>query len=168
MKSYVSHSKIFGCLAYVHILEILWKKLDDRSEKCIFVKYSEQLKAYRLYNLVTKEVIVRKDFEFNKYQSWDGQVNEIVDDRVLFLQKDEQVDIARQQVAPLWLPRLQVPRVSSMQDAKLKRSPTLSIDWNHSVSSSRNEKTRSKREIYEQHNNIDQQANFTLLSSQPI
>lgn len=41
MKSSVSHFKIFGCVANAHIPEKLRQKLDDGSEKCIFVGYSE-------------------------------------------------------------------------------------------------------------------------------
>jgi len=37
----VSHFRIFGSIAFSHVLEKLRKKLDDRSGKCIFVGYSE-------------------------------------------------------------------------------------------------------------------------------
>ena len=50
----VSHFRIFGSVAFSHVPEKIRKKLDDRSEKCIFVGYSEQSKAYRLYNPITK------------------------------------------------------------------------------------------------------------------
>lgn len=40
------------------------KKLDDKSQKCIFIGYSEVTKGYKLYNLVTKEVIVSRDVQF--------------------------------------------------------------------------------------------------------
>jgi hypothetical protein len=50
----VSHFKNFGCVSFCHVLEELRKKLEDRSEKYIFIGYSEQSKAYRLYNPVTK------------------------------------------------------------------------------------------------------------------
>ena len=46
MESTISHFRIFGCVAYTQIPEKLQQKMDDRSEKCIFVKYSEQSKAY--------------------------------------------------------------------------------------------------------------------------
>jgi hypothetical protein len=36
------------------------KKLDNMSEKCIFIGYSEQSKAYRLYNPVTKKFLVSR------------------------------------------------------------------------------------------------------------
>jgi hypothetical protein len=46
----VAHLRTFGCIAYAHIPSKLRKKLDDRSEKCIFTGYSETSKTYRLYN----------------------------------------------------------------------------------------------------------------------
>jgi hypothetical protein len=82
MKSSVSHFKVFGCVAYAHVPEEMRRKLDDRSEKCIFVGYSEQSKAYRLYNLVTKKLIVSRDVKFQEDKSWDNQTNEIIVDQI--------------------------------------------------------------------------------------
>ena len=36
----VSHLKVFGCIAYVHVPDELQKKLDPKAEKCIFIGYS--------------------------------------------------------------------------------------------------------------------------------
>ena len=47
LKVVVSHFIIFGWVAFSHVPEELRKKLDDRSEKYIFIGYSEQSKAYR-------------------------------------------------------------------------------------------------------------------------
>jgi hypothetical protein len=41
MKSSISHFKVFGCVAYAHVPEEMRRKFDGRSEKCIFVGYSE-------------------------------------------------------------------------------------------------------------------------------
>lgn len=54
---HISHLRIFGCVAYVHVPKKLRKKLDDRSEKCIFIGYSDESKAYRLYNPITKNIL---------------------------------------------------------------------------------------------------------------
>jgi len=48
----VAHLRIFGCIAFAHIPSELRRKLDDQSEKCIFVGYNEISKAYKLYNLI--------------------------------------------------------------------------------------------------------------------
>jgi len=36
-----SHLRVFGCVAYAHVLKDLRDKLDEKSEKCIFTSYSE-------------------------------------------------------------------------------------------------------------------------------
>jgi len=36
----VSHLKVFGCIAYVHVLDEKRSKLDPKAEKCIFIEYS--------------------------------------------------------------------------------------------------------------------------------
>lgn len=50
-----SHFKVFGCIAYVHAPEQKRKKLDDRGEKRIFIRYDMTSNAYRLYNPLTKK-----------------------------------------------------------------------------------------------------------------
>jgi transposase InsO family protein len=62
----VAHLRTFGCIAYTHIPSKLRKKLDDRSEKCIFTGYSETSKAYRLYNPISKKLILSRDVKFLK------------------------------------------------------------------------------------------------------
>jgi hypothetical protein len=69
----VSHFIIFGCITFSHIPEEMRKKLDNRSEKCIFIGYNEQSKAYRLYNPVTKKFLVRRDAKFLENKSWSEQ-----------------------------------------------------------------------------------------------
>ena len=44
----LSHLRVFGCEAYAHIPKQKRRKLDPKSEKKIFVGYSESSKAYRL------------------------------------------------------------------------------------------------------------------------
>nr|KYP39875.1 Retrovirus-related Pol polyprotein from transposon TNT 1-94 [Cajanus cajan] len=51
----IQHRRIFGCITYAHVPNQLRKKLDDKGEKCIFIGYSTNSKAYKLYNPVTKK-----------------------------------------------------------------------------------------------------------------
>ena len=48
MKWSVLHFKVFRCVAHAHVPGDLRRKVDDKSEKCIFIGYSEKSKAYRL------------------------------------------------------------------------------------------------------------------------
>ena len=49
----LAHLKIFGCIAYVHILDEKTAKLDPKAKKCIFIVYSLQQKGHRCYNPTT-------------------------------------------------------------------------------------------------------------------
>jgi len=39
-KPNVSHLKVFGCIAYVHVPDEKRSKLDSKAKKCIFIRYS--------------------------------------------------------------------------------------------------------------------------------
>lgn len=70
------HPKVFGCIAYAHISKETRSKLDHKSKKCIFIGYDEQSKAYRLFNPITKKVIVMsRDVVFKDDESWDGNIH---------------------------------------------------------------------------------------------
>jgi hypothetical protein len=43
-KPYVSHLKVFGYIAYVHVPNEKRSKLDPKAEKCIFIGYSLEQK----------------------------------------------------------------------------------------------------------------------------
>ena len=55
MNHSVSHLKFFGCVAYAHVRDELRRKLDKKGQICIFVGYSEDTKAYKLYDPVTSD-----------------------------------------------------------------------------------------------------------------
>nr|GEZ12534.1 retrovirus-related Pol polyprotein from transposon TNT 1-94 [Tanacetum cinerariifolium] len=57
LKPIVSHIRVFGSIAYVHVPSQRRLKLDDRSEKHVFVGYDKQSKGYKLYNPVTRKVV---------------------------------------------------------------------------------------------------------------
>ena len=72
----VAHLRTFGCIAYTHIPSELRKKLDDRSEKCIFIGYSETSKAYKIYNPIPKKLILSRDVKFLENQFWNDSKNQ--------------------------------------------------------------------------------------------
>ncbi|KAL8103772.1 hypothetical protein AgCh_028101 [Apium graveolens] len=69
-KPSVGHLRIFGCITYAHIPDQKRKKLDDKGEKCIFTGYDKRSKAYRLYNPLTKKLIISRDVEFDEPDYW--------------------------------------------------------------------------------------------------
>ena len=64
IKQGVSHMRLFGCVAYAHIPDQLRKKLESKRKKCIFIGYSEESKAYRLYNPSTNKFVISRDVQF--------------------------------------------------------------------------------------------------------
>ncbi|XP_076941874.1 uncharacterized protein LOC143611561 [Bidens hawaiensis] len=69
-KPTVNHLKVFGCVAYALVPTQFRRKLDDKSEKCIFIGYSTQSKGYRLYNPITQQFIIRRDVKFFESERW--------------------------------------------------------------------------------------------------
>nr|GFC61754.1 retrovirus-related Pol polyprotein from transposon TNT 1-94 [Tanacetum cinerariifolium] len=76
LKPTVSHPRVFGSIAYVRISSQRRLKLDDRCEKHVFVGYDKQSKGYKLYNPVTRKVVVSIDVEFDEEGSWDWSFQE--------------------------------------------------------------------------------------------
>ena len=65
----------FCSVAYTHVHKELRKNLDDRSEKCILVGYSDASKEHKFYNKITKKKIVSRDVKFIEDKSWYEQDN---------------------------------------------------------------------------------------------
>lgn len=61
-----SHLRIFGSICFSHIPHGKRGKLEDKSEKCILVGYSENSKAYKLYNPINKRIIISRDVIFDE------------------------------------------------------------------------------------------------------
>lgn len=70
-KSWVSHLKFFGCIAYALIH--FHSKLDEKSENCIFIGYNPQSKAYRrsILSYISGKVIVGRNVVFNEEACWE-------------------------------------------------------------------------------------------------
>lgn len=60
----LNHLRIFGSIAYVHIPKQKRRKLDSRSQKMVFVGYSEEAMGYRLFDSKTHEISRARDVIF--------------------------------------------------------------------------------------------------------
>ncbi|KAL0318763.1 UNVERIFIED_CONTAM: putative mitochondrial protein [Sesamum angustifolium] len=65
-KPSAKHLRVFGSICYVHIPTEKRHKLEEKTEKGIFLGYSTQSKGYRIYNLKTKKLIISRDVEFDE------------------------------------------------------------------------------------------------------
>ncbi|MCO5551091.1 hypothetical protein L7F22_004588 [Adiantum nelumboides] len=68
-KPNVSHFKVFGCIAYVHVPDELKTKLDPKTKKCVFIGYFVEQKG-RCYNPTKRQVRVSKDVAFDVMATW--------------------------------------------------------------------------------------------------
>jgi Reverse transcriptase (RNA-dependent DNA polymerase)/gag-polypeptide of LTR copia-type/Integrase core domain/GAG-pre-integrase domain len=77
VKPEVGHMKIFGCVCYAHVPDENRSKLDDKSERCIFVGYPDGTKGYRLYNLEKKKLVISRDVIFDEKAFWNWEEEKV-------------------------------------------------------------------------------------------
>ena len=65
-KPNLKHLRVFGCDAYAMTPKALRSKLNPNSVRCMFVGYSRNTKAYRLFNFETEQVDDCRDVVFNE------------------------------------------------------------------------------------------------------
>jgi hypothetical protein len=53
----VSHLKVFGCAAFVHVPKENRSKLDKKVVKCIFIECKEGMKGYKLWDLSSRKIV---------------------------------------------------------------------------------------------------------------
>jgi len=75
----VKHFEFFYYLAYAHITDEQRRKINPKIQKCVFIRYSEYSKAYRLYNPKTYKFVVSRDVMFYEGGIW-GHQKHFVDD----------------------------------------------------------------------------------------
>lgn len=75
IKPKVDYFRVFGSVAHVHIPLQRRTKLDDRSHKCILLGVSDESKAYRLYDPITKKITISRDVIFEEDAKWDWNSN---------------------------------------------------------------------------------------------
>lgn len=78
IKPTINYFRVFGCVAHAHIPDQKRSKLDDKSKKCVLLGVSDESKAYKLYDPVSKKIIISKDviFEEDVCWNWDNNKDE--------------------------------------------------------------------------------------------
>jgi hypothetical protein len=66
IKPEVGHLRIFGCPMYIHVLKEKRTKMEPSGKKGVFVGYSENSKAYRIYVPGQRQIEVRRDVTFHE------------------------------------------------------------------------------------------------------
>lgn len=70
VKPIMKNLKVFGCVCYTHVPSVKRDKLDQKAEVGIFVGYSMQSKAYRIYQPQNGKVIISRDVKFFEEEKW--------------------------------------------------------------------------------------------------
>lgn len=65
-KPHLGHLKVFGCNANVRPIVPYLKKLDDRSQKMMYLDVEEGSKAHRLYDAQNNKIVVSRDVVFEE------------------------------------------------------------------------------------------------------
>jgi hypothetical protein len=152
-KPMVNQFKVFGCIAYAHIPSQEREKFDEKGEKYIFIRYSDESKGFRLLNPKSNKLVVSRDVIFDEMESWQWEDN-------LQESRNFEVPTLDFQDKSNSLPNpnsVEVPRTAS----SLNRSPNTALpssDSNDAESPPR--KVRSLSDIY-------QSCEFALFSSEP-
>lgn len=100
----ISHLRVFGSIGYVYVLDETRSKLDDKSEKLVFIGYAKNSKRYKLYNPRNGKIVISRDVEFNEDGSWEWNVPQdenynflpLFDDFLAIDQPQDQVVVAPQ------------------------------------------------------------------------
>ena len=121
--------------------EVKRKKLDDNGEKFIFIGYNEESKAYKLYNPLTKKVVVSRDVVLNEEEVWSQN-----DEETPKVQPDmEELEELSPCVEPLGAPPSPQPATPST----VQRGSPPSVRGRNNASSTPI-RMKSLREIYSQ------------------
>jgi len=71
IKPSVEHFRVFGCVSHVHIPDVKRTKLEDKSFSCVLLEVSKESKAYKLYDPISKRIVVSRDVKFEEDKCWD-------------------------------------------------------------------------------------------------
>jgi len=71
IKPSVEHFRVFGCVSHVHVPDVKRTKLEDKSFSCVLLGVSKESKAYRLYDPISKRIVVSRDVKFEEDKCWD-------------------------------------------------------------------------------------------------
>ena len=62
----ISHLRIFGCAAYIHVLKGKRRKLDPKSREMIFVGYKNLSKGWQFWDAKNRCIKISHDVKFDE------------------------------------------------------------------------------------------------------
>ncbi|PHT78282.1 hypothetical protein T459_16334 [Capsicum annuum] len=70
-KPSVDYFRVFGCVGHVHIPDARRTKIKDKSVSCVLFGVSGDSKEYKIFDPVSKRIIVSRDVIFKEDRMWD-------------------------------------------------------------------------------------------------
>jgi hypothetical protein len=136
----VSHFRVFGCIAYVHVPDEKRSKLDPKAEKCIFIGYSLEQKGYRCFNPFTRKLQVSRDVVFDEMVNWysplkiaedgearNGDVSSNVEQESQLISGPQEFSISGSNSTP-WKARLRFSNIVDGSSQTSSRNPHVDDD----------------------------------------
>ncbi|KAI5332824.1 hypothetical protein L3X38_022953 [Prunus dulcis] len=84
----VAHLKVFGSVCFVHKPKESREKLDAKSTRGVFVGYATSEKGYRVFNPVTRKLLLSRDIVFDEGAIWNWK--EATENSVVMVKDEEQ------------------------------------------------------------------------------
>ena len=66
----LAHLRVWGCVAYAQVPKETRRKLDANARRCMFIGYALTCKQYRLYDPVSKQLIISRDVVFSEKEAY--------------------------------------------------------------------------------------------------
>ena len=152
-KQGVTHMRVFGCVAYAHIPDQLRRKLDSKGEKCIFIGYSDESKAYRLYIPSTKKFFFSRDVQFIEEEAWDGSIEKTVNVKNCLSHDEDEEEVAEmhpQTAAPTQGQQGTPLRINESASPSTPQGGNSSASSSTCTPSERGKKFRNLSDIYDE------------------
>ena len=67
-RPYLAHLIFFGCDSFVHVPKEKIRKIDNKSEKLIFIGHKDGVKGYRLWNPIMRKEASNIDVTFKEFR----------------------------------------------------------------------------------------------------
>lgn len=84
--------RVFGCRAMAWKPDAKRNKLDKKSNEYIYLRNADDAKAYRLYNVDDRKIIISRDVIFLEREDWVIDKNNLNDNSQIYAQVDEFAD----------------------------------------------------------------------------
>ena len=116
-KPNVQHLKVFGSITYAHVSKAARSKLDDKAMKTIFIGYKNG--GYKLYNPMTKKVIISRDVTFAEDEEWQWNAAAEMDSKKLYIYiLNDDVEDGVTLEAPAVQPEVAAPIATMMEQLR--------------------------------------------------